>query len=102
MGQKVYVNLNKCKSFNQTLPGSSALTPLQSQVCSEVIMVNRSGGDIILFDNGNDAAENGFLLGNDESVTMRGITNSDQLSATSASGGIVYYRAQYYSNNPSR
>jgi hypothetical protein len=97
-----YVNLNKCKSFNQALPGSSALTPLQSQVCSEVIMVNRSGDDIIIFDNGNDAAGNGFLLGDNESVTMRGLTNSDQLSATSASGGLIYYRAQYFSNNPSR
>jgi hypothetical protein len=97
-----YINLNKCKSFNQILPGASALTALSSQICSEVIMVNRSGGDIILFDSGNTAAENGFLLANAESVTMRGVTNSDQLSATSASGGTIYYRAQYYSSNPSR
>ena len=102
MGQKQYVNLNKCRSFNQTLPNNSVLTALESQVCSEVIFVNRSGGDILLFDNGYEDAANGFLLSDSESVTLRGVTNSDSISAKSASGGLVYYRAQYYSNNPSR
>jgi hypothetical protein len=97
-----YQNLNQCKSFNQTLPASEVLTALNSQICSECIIINRSVGDIVLFDNDNIAAENGFLLSSAESVTMRGITNSNQISATSLSGGIIYYRSQYYSNNPSR
>lgn len=100
MGQ--YVNINKCRSFNQTLPSGSVLTALQAQICSEVIFVNRTGGDVLLFDNGYDDAANGFLLADSESVTIRGLTNSDQLSATSSGGGVIYYRAQYYSNNPSK
>lgn len=97
-----YININTCRSFKQTLPGSSVMTGLSSQVCSEVIVVNRTGADIILFDSGYSADENGFLLANLESVTLRGITNSEQVSAKSAGGGSIYYRAQFYSNNPAR
>jgi hypothetical protein len=96
-----YVNINKCKSFKQELVSTpSPGTPLESQLCSEVILVNRTGNDITLFDSGNDDVSNGFLLANLESITLRGITNTDQVSAVGV--GDIYYRAQFYSNTPSR
>jgi hypothetical protein len=95
-----YVNLNKCKSFKQTLAGGT--TALSGQVCSEVIVVNRTTADILIYDGGNSDLENGFLLANLESATFRGITNSSQVSAYSAGGGDIYYRTQYFSNSPSR
>ena len=48
-------------------------------------------------------AMNTLLIGDDESVTIRGITNSNQVSAATSSGsGLIYYRTQFYSINPSR
>ena len=104
MGQKVYVNLNKCRSFNQTLPGAAVIpgTPLVDQVCSEVIIVNRTGAPITIYDSGYSDAQNGFLLENLESATFRGITNTNQVSAVAVDSGDIYYRTQYYSNSPSR
>lgn len=95
-----YINLNKCRSFNVTLPGGAAKTPLVDQVCSEVIIINRTPGDVTLYDSGYDAAENGLLLKTEESMTLRGITNTNQVSAVGS--GSLYYRTQYYSNSPSR
>ena len=96
-----YINLNKCKSFKQTLAVATAPgTPLQDQRCSEVIIKNNSGGDVIVYDQGAGGAENGFLLSNLDSATFRGVTNTNQVSAAGA--GDIYYRSQYYSINPSR
>tara|TARA_R110000803_G_scaffold158949_2_gene223153 strand:- start:266 stop:586 length:321 start_codon:yes stop_codon:yes gene_type:complete len=96
-----YFNLNKCRSFNQTLPGATIPgTPLVNQVCSEVTIINRTGSNITIYDNGYSSAQNGFLLEDNESTTFRGITNTDQVSAVGT--GDIYYRTQYFSNNPSR
>ena len=44
-----------------------------------------------------------FLLSNNESITIRGITNSNQVSAkTLAGGGTIYFRTQYFSFLPQR
>ena len=56
-----YVNLNKCRSFNQAI--SSSLIPLADQICSEVVIVNRTTQPILVFDGGYSDAQNGFLLG---------------------------------------
>jgi hypothetical protein len=95
-----YINLNICKSFNQIL--STGLVALSSQVCSEVIIYNKTGSDILLYDNNNFNATNAFLISNNDSFVVRGITNTNQVSATALSAGTIYYRTQYYSNNPSR
>ena len=97
-----YVNLNKCRSFNQAI--SASLLPLTDQICSEVVIVNRTTQPIIVFDSGYTDAQNGFLLGAQESSTFRGITNSDQVSAIATAGGTgtIYYRTQFYSMSPSR
>lgn len=96
-----YINLNRCRSFNLTVGGS--LIAFTDQLCSEVIVINRTAGPIILKDSNYFDDANGFLLEDDESVTLRGLTNSNQVSAISTAGsGPVYYRTQFYSNNPSR
>ena len=97
-----YVNLNKCRSFNQAIAAS--LTPLADQICSEVVVVNRTTQPILVFDSGYSDAQNGFLLASLESVTLRGITNTNQVSAISTAGGTgdIYYRTQFFSNTPSR
>jgi hypothetical protein len=97
-----YVNLNKCRSFNQAI--AESLTPLVDQICSEVIIVNRTNQPILVFDNGYSDAQNGFKLASLESATFRGITNTNQVSAKSTASGTgdIYYRTQFYSNSPSR
>ena len=97
-----YVNPNECRSYNQ--PANTAFLPLSSQVCSEVFIINKIVDD----PNGPASAdrvgaESVLLIGDDESVTIRGITNANQVSAATSSGnGTIYYRTQFYSINPSR
>ena len=103
-----YVNPNECRSYNQ--PANTAFLPLSSQICSEVFIINKTGQDLKIVDDPNGPASadrvgamNTLLIGDDESVTIRGITNANQVSAATTSGdGIIYYRTQFYSINPSR
>lgn len=115
-----YVNFNLCRSFNQRIgtsltmltgavvPGFTGATTTSSSVltgghpCSEIIIYNRTGGNITVFDNEYPNSLNGFLLSAGETFTFRGLTNVAQVSATAASAGNIHYRAQYYSSNPSR
>jgi len=101
-----YVNLNKCRSFNLQI-NYGELNALTDQVCSETIIVNRTGEDIEIYDGGYTSNDNSFLLANLESATFRGVTNSNQISAVPVAGGegpagYIYYRTQYFSNSPSR
>jgi len=95
-----FYNINECRSFNQTV--ATNLTRLSSQPCSEVILYNRTGSTLSAYDNGYSTEPFAFLLKNDESMTFRGLVNSDQLSAKAAVAGPIFYRAQYFSFNPSR
>jgi hypothetical protein len=96
----LFYNVNECRTFNQTI--TTALTRLSSQPCSEVILTNRTGGNLSAYDNGFSGEPFAMLLKNDDSMTFRGLTNSDQLSAKAAAPGPVFYRTQYFSSNPSR
>jgi len=98
--EQQYINLNVCKSFNQVL--TTNLVALSSQICSEVIIYNKTGADILLYDSNNFNALNAFLISNNDSFVVRGITNTNQVSAVALSAGTIYYRSQFYSNNPSR
>lgn len=93
-----YINRNVCRSFNTTL--STGLAALVNQVCSEVLVMNRTGQNINLFDNSYSDAGNALLLRDGESFILRGITNTNQLSAQTATGsGTLYYRTQYFGTN---
>ena len=92
-----FTNLNVCYSFNQV--ATTGITQLSSFVCSEVLITNKSGQNIIVYDIDPTDASRAFLLANSEGVIFRGITNTDQLSvATDTGSGSIYCRTAYYSN----
>lgn len=95
-----YFNINQCRSFNQT--AGTALTKLSSQPCSEIELFNRTGGNLSAYDGGYSAEAFAMLIPNNESVILRGLTNSDQVSAKAAAVGPIFYRAQFFSSNPLR
>tara|TARA_R110000772_G_scaffold234221_1_gene345808 strand:- start:190 stop:513 length:324 start_codon:yes stop_codon:yes gene_type:complete len=90
-----FYNRNQCRSFKQTV--STSLTQLSATICSEVIIVNRTPGDILIYDNDNASEENSFLLATGESFTFRGLTNTCVVSTIALSAGDIYYRSQYFS-----
>ena len=96
----VYYNLNECRTFNQTI--NTQLTRLSSQICSEVEIFNRTGGNLSAYDGGYSAEAFAMLIPNNDSVILRGLTNSDQVSAKAASPGLIFYRTQFFSSNPLR
>jgi hypothetical protein len=95
-----YFNINQCRSFNQT--AGTSLTKLSSQPCSEIELYNRTGGTLSAYDNGFSAEPFAMLLNNNESIVLRGLTNSDQVSAKAATAGSIFYRTQFFSSNPLR
>jgi len=101
-----FYNINNCRSFNQTI--TTALVPLSSDQaqgypCSEVIIVNKTGQNILVFDNDYVAAANAMALSADDTFVIRGITNTNQVSAKTTSGsGTLYYRSQFFSDLPQR
>lgn len=92
-----FQNINVCKSFNTTI--DTNLVALSSQSCSEVVIYNRTGQVIEVYDNNFNGAENAFILSNNDSFVVRGVTNSGQISAKTQSGsGTICYRTQFFSN----
>ncbi len=90
-------NLNVSKNFVTTI--NTGLSGFQSFPCSEVLVINRTGVDVYLYDSGDTSDSNRLLILDDESIVIRGISNSNSLSAKTASGsGDVYYRASRFSN----
>jgi hypothetical protein len=118
-----FQNLNQCFSTTQTFGGLSAI-PLSSYPCTEVYIFNHAATDAFIFsqDGFNILSTtaslsttapsisglfiNGlyFRLQTLADVTIRGITNSNQISAFIAGGsgnsGQLSYRAQFFSSNP--
>ncbi len=112
-----YFNRNECRSFNVIvgtamvrLSGRDSAAPFLGQECSEVFISNKTGQAVTLFDRsdawGDAEAINvsrGFLLDDNDTITLRGLTNVNQVSAKTASGaGTLYYRTQFFSSNPIR
>lgn len=95
-----YYNINQCRTFNLTV--NTAMTKLSSQPCSEIELYNRTGGTLSAYDNGFSGEQFAMLLLNNESIVLRGLTNSDQVSAKAAAPGLIYYRTQFFSSNPLR
>ena len=119
-----YVNFNICRSFNQNIDttltmltgaeipafteevteGRITYAPVLTggQPCSEVVIINRTSGNLSVYDMGYEDDINSVALGAGESITLRGLTNVAQVSAKAVSAGSIYYRTQFYSINPSR
>jgi hypothetical protein len=92
-----FQNINTCRSFQ--LSCNTNLVSLTSQPCSEVIIYNRTGNILEVYDQGYTASDNAFLLSAGDSFVVRGVTDSNQISAKCTSGdGIFCYRTQFFSN----
>lgn len=111
-----FTNLNLCYQITQTFGGLSA-RPLSSFSCSEVYIFNHTGNDAFIFTESgiNTSLESPLLstqsllqsglyfrlqtLGN---VTIRGITNTSQVSAFIGAGGSgqLAYTPQFFSSFP--
>ena len=98
-----YFNINECRSYSSRVT-NSAFAKLSSQVCSEVTIFNKTGQICHIFHNNYTDHSEKLLLKDDESVTIRGITNTELVSAQLASGGpgTLYYRTAYFSSLPQR
>lgn len=98
-------NQNYCRSYS--LSATTALQRLENSVCSEVIIINKTGQNVLIYDGNFFDAANRLMLASNDSIVLRGITNSMQVSAQLATGSatglnLLYYRTQYYSNLPAR
>jgi hypothetical protein len=95
-----FFNQNDCRSFKQTI--GATLVQLSSYPCSEVIITNRTSGNVTIYDNGLNNAASAMLLIPNDTYTFRGITNTSVVSASAVSTGDIYYRTQYFSVLPQR
>ena len=112
-----YFNINQCRTFSMRL--GTSLTMLSSvgthygdegQACSEVIILNKTGGLLTIYDKNNGpfasgspkgaGGSHGFLLADGAEFTFRGLTNVKEVSALAAQTGPIYYRTQFFSYNP--
>ena len=93
-----YFNLNECHSFECT-HGGTAIFPLSTQPASQGPGTTPDDNKRILI----KAAAAATPL---QGITFMGLTNADEISAKHASAVAVanplYYRTQFFSNNPSR
>lgn len=111
-----FTNLNQCFQVTQTFAGLSA-KPLSTFSCSEVYIFNHTANDCFILTEGMiDTLTNTpylssltqfqagfyFRLQTLNDVTIRGITNSNQVSAFIASGGSgqLSYTPQFFSSFP--
>jgi hypothetical protein len=63
-----FQNINTCRSFNTTV--TTNLVALTSQPCSEVIIYNRTGQVLEVYDKNYTAAANAFILSNNDSFVV--------------------------------
>ena len=106
-----YFNLNIWRTFIQPVGTDtvaiSGADVLNGWPCSEVIIKNSTSEVVYIWDNDykNTNHENFYWqLKANEEVTIRGITNVNQVSAAAATGQHhdLFIRAQYFSSNPIR
>ena len=77
----------------------TSLTQLSGFTASEVLINNKSGQIVNIFDNERNGADQAFQLDDNDSMVLRGITNTNEVSAQTTSGsGTVYFRSAYFSN----
>ena len=98
-----FQNLNQCYSFSLNA-NNSTLTKLSAFPCSEVLITNPTGSGalLLIYDNNNIGTERAFGINSGDTVSVRGITSSDTLSAkfaASPTAGFICCRAQYYSHS---
>jgi hypothetical protein len=98
-----FTNLNQCYSFSCSANSTTAIK-LSSFSCSEVIIVNPTSNAAVLlvYDVNTTDNSRAFGIPAGDTFTMKGITNSADLSAkflTAPTGGAIYCRTQYYTHS---
>jgi|LauGreDrversion4_2_1035121.scaffolds.fasta_scaffold379213_2 hypothetical protein len=89
-----HINRNYCKTFNVAL-NKDTVTKLADQECTEV-MFSSTSDDIKIYDKNNPTAY--FVVPKNTVATIKGVTNSMDLSAMTATGShTIGYRTQFYS-----
>lgn len=99
-----FTNLNLCFSTTETI--GTTLKVLSTYSCSEVYIYNAGTSSVNILDQ--QSTSNPFLSGNSyfalssgKDITIRGVTNSSQVSAFCSSGtAALSYRTQYFSSFP--
>lgn len=95
-----FYNSNVCRSFNLTI--NTSMTQLFAMPCSELEIYNTTGGLLSAYDGGFSTEPFALLIGSNERVTLRGLTNASEVSAKAATAGKIHYRTQFFSSNPIR
>lgn len=98
-----FQNLNQCSSFSISA-NHTGLTKLSAFTCSEVLITNPTGSGqlLLVYDNNYSTDARAFAINSGDTVSLRGVTSSDQVSAKFAAAptsGNIYCRAQYYSHS---
>lgn len=99
-----FTNLNLCFSVTDVV--TTVLRPLSAYSCSEVYFYNHGTQPVYIFDAQSTpvpqlSGNNYFALFPGNEVTIRGITNSNTLSALVSGGsGNITYRTQFFSSFP--
>lgn len=99
-----FTNLNLCFSITDTL--DTSFRQLSSFKCTEVIIQNLGAAPLKVWDAGStmtpaQSAAFCYIVAPSAEFTFRGLTNSNQVSASFISGsGLVSYRTQFFSSFP--
>ena len=100
-----FFNINQCYSFNDTF--AVTLKALSAQPCSEVIIWNRTGKNLYVYDQNRIRDDQRLEIPVASAAAplqpyvIRGLTNAEQVSAkTGSSSGLVFWRTQFFSSNP--
>lgn len=93
----LFYTLNLSKTYLQTF--GTGFTPLSSFVGSEVLIVNRGSNAVNIYDNNEFNDSFSLILSAGESVTFKGISNTNQVSAKTGTGTTqLNYRVSRFSN----
>ena len=103
-----FTNRNVCKNFSKTVT-TGAFVELNGNTgtskgaggagveCSQVLISHTLVGGVWILDRWDAAGtDNCMFVPPNIPVTIRGITNVDDLSAKGNSGGAIYYRTEFY------
>lgn len=91
----MYINPNKCFSFNKSF--TTAVAVLSSFSCSEALIYNSGTDSVYIYDFDPTDTTRRFLLKANDTITIRGITNTDVLSAAAVSTTTtLYVRTAYF------
>ena len=104
-----FTNRNVCKNFKKTVAtgsfaelngntGTSKGAGGAGVECSQVLISHSLAGGILVLDRWDAAGtDNVIFIPEDVPMTLRGITNVDDLSAKAlTTGGDIYYRTEFY------